>query len=83
MPKAKVANERGSRKTRNAHSKFKLGGRKSNVSALSLSTDELLKKFDKPSRGRDKGKIQQVLHMRGILDIKGAVADRTPVEEAA
>ena len=82
MPKGKVQIGT-SRKSRNVRRKFKLGGRKQAVSALALSTDELLKKFESPSRGRDKGKIQQVLNMRGILDIKGAIAERNTVEETA
>jgi hypothetical protein len=51
MPKGKVQIG-ASRKTRNVTRKFKLGGRKQSVSALHLSTDELLQKFEKPSRNR-------------------------------
>jgi len=83
MPKGKQPLKAGSRKMINARRKFKLGGRKNSVSALSLSTDELLQKYEKPSRNRDKGKIQQVLAMRGIKDISAAIAERAPVEEAA
>ena len=82
MPKGKVPIGQ-SRKMRSVQRKFKLGGRKQTVSALALSTDELLKKFESPSRARDKGKIQQVLNMRGILDIPAAIAERIPAEEAA
>ena len=82
MPKGK-AQLGATRKTTNVRRKFKLGGRKQSISALALSTDELLKKFASPSRGRDKGKIQQVLNMRGILDIPAAIAERAPAEEAA
>ena len=44
--------------------KFKLGGRKSAVSALHLSTDELLTRLEKG--GKDSCKITQVLDMRGV-----------------
>lgn len=46
--------------------KFKLGGRKSSKSALHMTSDELLKKFFSPGKSKDKQKIQQVLHMRGV-----------------
>lgn len=44
--------------------KFKLGGRKSTVSALDLTTDELLERLAKG--GKDSGNITQVLDQRGI-----------------
>lgn len=51
--------------------KFKLGGRKGVTSALSLSNNELLKKyFSANHRGKDKRKIMQVLHMRNVELIK-------------
>ena len=67
MPKARKQKERGSvRKAEPARFKFKLGGRKNSTSALALSTDELLKKYDAPSMKKDRNKIAQVLNMRGV-----------------
>lgn len=83
MPKGKQPIKAGSRQMINVRRKFKLGGRKNSVSALQLSVDELLAKYQKPSRNRDRAKVLQVLHMRGIKDIEGAIAARNAVEEAA
>ena len=67
MPKTRKPKQRGSvAKADSLRFKFKLGGRKSSTSALALSTDELLKKYFSPSKGKDKQKVMQVLHMRGV-----------------
>jgi len=68
MPKTRNTKKRGgsSAKSDPARFKFKICGRKSSTSALSLSSDELLKKFFAPGKTKDRQKIQQVLHMRGV-----------------
>jgi hypothetical protein len=45
--------------------KFKMGGRKSNLSGLSLSTDELIAKLE-TANGRTKQKIQAIFDIRGF-----------------
>ena len=48
---------------------FKIGGRKSQRSALRMTVEELLQEYNKGgTRGRDRNKIRQVLQMRGITD---------------
>jgi len=74
MPKGKVVIGGGSRKMKNIRRKFKLGGRSSTLSALSLSTNDLLDRLYTTSNGRDKRTMIQVLHQRGIVDINGAIA---------
>lgn len=67
MPKTRKAKPRGSAilKADPLRFKFKLGGRKNQTSALLMSTDELVSKYE-TARPRDKGKIMQVLHTRGV-----------------
>ena len=67
MPKTRKAKPRGSviQKADSLRFKFKLGGRKSPTSALSMSTKELLEKFD-GAKGKDKQKIMKVLHLRKV-----------------
>ena len=67
MPKAKTQVEvNGTRKTIARRIKFKLGGRKSLKSALSLSTAELLEIVADKSAGRKRHKAGQVLTQRGV-----------------
>jgi hypothetical protein len=68
MPKTRKQKRKGgsAAKSDPLRFKFKLGGRKSSTSALHLTDAELLKKFFSPSKSKDKQKIQQVLHMRGV-----------------
>lgn len=66
MPKGKIMDP-ASRKSTSVQRKFKLGGRKNTIGALSLNNDELLKRYESTSRGRDRNKIQQVLQARGVL----------------
>ena len=63
MPKTRVASRKG-QKPKPVQVPFKLGGRKSTVSALSLSNDELLERLAKG--GKDVRKIVQVLDARGV-----------------
>lgn len=59
--------------------KYKLGGRKSPKSALQLKDDELLALFVKPTRKRDRTKLERLVRARG-LSIAPAVVE--PTEEA-
>lgn len=65
MPKSKVLADSKTRKMVTKQVKFKLGNRKSTVSASSLSTDELRERFANGSNKRDRPNIAQVLHQRG------------------
>ena len=67
MPKTRKTKPRGSvaQKADSLSFKFKLGGRKSQTSALAMSTKALVDKFDTAS-GKDKQKIMKVLHRRGV-----------------
>ena len=67
MPKTRKAKPRGSAilKADPLRFKFKLGGRKNQTSAFAMSTQALVEKYE-TARPRDKGKIMQVLHMRGV-----------------
>ena len=66
MPKGKMMIP-GTRKSQTLKRKFKIGGRKNTTGAHTLNNDELLKKFESPSRKRDRNVIQQVLQARGVL----------------
>lgn len=67
MPKTRKAKPRGSvvQKADPLRFKFKLGGRKSSTSALSMSTKALVEKLN-TAQGKDKQKIVQVLNMRNV-----------------
>ena len=67
MPKTRKAKPRGyAGKSTALRIKFKLGGRKSSTSALSLSNEELLEKYFSPNMPKDRPKILQVLKMRKV-----------------
>lgn len=55
--------------------KFKIGGRKSSKSALNMTSEELLNKFFSPGKNKDKQKMQQVLHMRGVEIVEPVTED--------
>ena len=81
MPKAKSQVEvNGTRRTVARRIKFKLGGRKSLKSALSLSTEELLEIVADKSAGRKRHKAGQVLTQRGISLETGTAPIETSVE---
>lgn len=46
--------------------KYKLGGRKSPRSALQLKNDELLELLAKPTRKRDRPKLERLARIRGL-----------------
>ena len=66
MPKGKMMIP-GTRKSQTLKRKFKIGGRKNTTGAHTLNNDQLLAKFESPSRKRDRNKIQQVLQIRGVM----------------
>jgi len=76
MPKAKFRAERGSKPVSRTI-KFKLGNRKSTVSALRVSTDELLKQYFAPKNKKDKPKIAQVLKLRNV-PLVNPIQEETP-----
>ncbi len=63
MPKAKISIEK-SRKMRTIHRKFKIGGRKSIRSALTMSNVDLQKVVDNSERGKDRQRAQNELTKR-------------------
>ena len=79
MPKAKYREGRGGKGTSRVY-KYKLGNRKSSTSAHTLSTEELLKKYDNPSLKKDKNKIAKVLHLRGVVLGESALEEELVVE---
>jgi len=83
MPKASIMIP-GSRKMRKVNAKFKIGNRKSNIAGLSLTTEQLLEKFDSTTRGRDRQKIAQILGRRGEdVYALSALQKRLDAEKAA
>jgi hypothetical protein len=64
MPKATLPQGAGNKPLKITR-KFKMGGRKSNLSGLSLSTDELIAKLE-TANGRTKQKIQAIFDIRGF-----------------
>lgn len=65
MPKAKYKASRTSMAVSITY-KYKLGNRKSNISAHTLSTQELIEQYNAPKIPKDKPKIARVLHLRGV-----------------
>ena len=77
MPKTRKQKRKGgsAAKSDPLRFKFKIGGRKSSKSALHMTSEELLNKFFSPSKSKDKQKIQQVLHMRGVEIVEPVTED--------
>ena len=75
MPKATLPQGAG-KKPLKITRKFKLGGRKSNVSGLTLSTEALIAKMESVY-GRTRQKIHAIFDMRGfdLAAHKQAIAD--------
>ncbi|MFZ9956848.1 MAG: hypothetical protein ACO3E1_12090 [Flavobacteriales bacterium] len=67
MPKLRKVNPKKGCKSIATKVKFKIGGRKSNRSAQSLSNDELLSMLEKPPRARDRTKLEALAKRRGLL----------------
>ena len=65
MPKTRAAASVGQKKKPSKFS-FKLGGRKSAISALRLTTAELVERYESGNNRKDRNKIQKVLSDRGV-----------------
>jgi hypothetical protein len=65
MPKAKYRENRGKKSEVRTY-KFKLGNRKSSISAHTVSTKELIEQYNAPRIPKDKPKIARILHLRGV-----------------
>ncbi len=65
MPKAKYRAERGKKAEVRTY-KYKLGNRKSSISAHTLSTEELIEQYNAPKISKDKPKIAKILQLRGV-----------------
>jgi hypothetical protein len=65
MPKSRAPAGKG-QKNKPVTVKFKLGGRKSTLSALSLSTDELKARLENDNYSKERNKILKVLSDRGV-----------------
>lgn len=66
MPQLRRVNPKKGAKSIGIRTKFKLGGRKSNKSALFLTNEELLAQLEKPSRKRDRNKLEKLAASRGL-----------------
>ncbi len=66
MPQSRRNSKVNTRKNPVIQTKFKIGGRKSNVSAIGLSNKDLLKSYENTGRGRDKPKLRQIALKRGL-----------------
>ncbi len=78
MPQARVRNSTKGAKSLSVHSKFRLGVRKSGISAHSLSTEDLMAQYFEPKLPKDKHKIGQVLRIRNVI-----IPDSLPTEDEA
>lgn len=73
MPKAKYREDRHKKTVARTY-KYKIGGRKSNTRAHSMSTAELLKLYFEPKLKKDTHKIATVLRLRNV-EIVAPVAE--------
>jgi len=76
MPKAKFRAERGSQAIARRY-KYKLGNRKSSISAHTVSSDDLLKQYFSLKNPKDKPKIAKVLSLRNIPLVNPAQEEAT------
>lgn len=74
MPKAKFRADRGKKAEVRTY-KFKLGNRKSSTSAHTLSSKDLIEKYNNPGVPKDKIKIAKVLQLRGISLAESALTE--------
>lgn len=77
MPKVRIRSNRTGGKSRGVHLSFRLGTRKNGVSAHRLSTKDLLAEYFEPKLKKNKGKIVQALHRRGVTVPKCLPIDDT------
>lgn len=66
MSKTRRINPKRASKSLPIRVKYKLGGRKSNKSALMLTDEQLVESYHNPVRKRDRSKILAVANSRGI-----------------
>jgi len=78
MPKVRVRSNRSGGKSTPVSNKFRLGVRKTGISAHSLSTEVLLAQYFAPKLPKDKFKIGQVLRLRNVM-----IPDSLPTEDEA
>lgn len=69
MAKTRKPNNKKGRKSVAIKVKYKLGGRASIKSALSLKNEELLELAAKPTRKRDKPMLDRLIQKRGLNKI--------------
>lgn len=81
MPKARYKASRIAKSVARRYS-FKLGNRKSAISAHFLPTEELLELYFNPRINKDKPKIMQVLYRRGVtIPVNLSTEDETITNE--
>ena len=78
MPKVRVRNSVSGAKSWPVSNKFRLGMRKTGISAHSLSTEDLISQYFEPKLPKDKFKIGQVLRLRNVM-----IPDSLPTEDEA
>ena len=66
MSKTRKQSAKKSSKSLPVRVKYKLGGRKSNKSALDLSDEQLIEAYNNPTRKRDRLKILAVANKRKV-----------------
>lgn len=66
MSKTRKQNPKRASKSLPIKIKYKLGGRKSNKSALMLSDEQLVEAYNNPTRKRDRPKIMRVMNKRKV-----------------
>jgi hypothetical protein len=82
MSKTRKPSPKKRMKSLSVRVKYKLGGRKSPKSALQLKNDELLALFAKPTRKRDKTKLESLVRARGLSLVPPVVTTEEPLTEA-
>jgi len=78
MPKVRVRSSTRGAKALPVRNKFRLGMRKTGISAHSLSTEMLILQYFEPKIPKDKHKIGQVLRLRNVT-----IPDSLPTEDEA
>ncbi len=78
MPKARIRNSVVGAKSWSVSNKFRLGARKTGISAHALSTEDLISQYFAPKLPKDKLKIEQVLRLRNVT-----IPDSLPTEDEA
>ena len=82
MPKTRKPSPKKRTKSLPVSIKFKLGGRKSTTSALSLDNTKLLEMYTKITRKKDKRNLKGVIRLRGLVVPKTQTIESVSIEEA-